>query len=205
LGVLASGNGSNLQAILDAIAAGQLQAKVEVVICNQPDARALQRARDAGVDAHCIPHRDFESREQFDQTLLEALEAAGVEWVVLAGFMRVLTPAFLRRFPHRVINIHPALLPSFAGIHAIRQALHHGVKVTGCTVHLVDEGIDSGPILGQAAVPVLEGDDEATLAARVHTAEHQLFVDTLQRLASHDLIITRDAVSGREIASLRPR
>lgn len=203
--MLASGNGSNLQAILDAIAVGRLQAKVEVVICNQPGARALQRARDAGVDTRCIPHRDYASREQFDQTVIAALEAAGVEWVVLAGFMRVLTPAFLRQFPHRVINIHPALLPSFTGIHAVRQALHHGVKVTGCTVHLVDEGIDSGPILGQAAVPVLEGDDEATLAARVHVAEHQLFVDTLQRLANHDLIITRDAVSGREIASLRPR
>jgi phosphoribosylglycinamide formyltransferase-1 len=187
LGVLVSGNGTNLQAILDAVAAGSLDADVRVVISNQPDARALERARAAGVPALSLPHRKFSSREAFDFALVEALRQQGVEWVVLAGFMRLLTPAFLQAFPERVLNIHPSLLPAFPGTHAIRDALDYGVCVTGCTVHLVDEGVDSGPILAQCAVNVLETDDEASLAERLHRAEHELYVEVLQRLASGQL------------------
>jgi phosphoribosylglycinamide formyltransferase-1 len=191
LGVLASGNGSNLQAIIDAIVSGELPASIELVLVNEPKAKALQRAEAAKVPARSILHRDFPTREAFDQQLVEALKDAGAEWVVLAGFMRLLSPTFLDQYPNRVLNIHPALLPAFPGIHAIRQALDAGVKVTGCTVHLVDHGVDSGPILAQSAVPVHDNDDEASLAERVHLAEHQLYVDTLRRLATGQLLVAQ--------------
>jgi phosphoribosylglycinamide formyltransferase-1 len=183
LGVLVSGNGTNLQAILDAARAGRIDADVGVVISNQPGAYALTRAESAGVKAVSLPHRGFPSREAFDAALVEELRRERVDWVVLAGFMRLLTPGFLAAFPQRVINIHPALLPAFPGAHAIRDALAYGVRVTGCTVHLVDEGVDTGPILDQRAVPVEEGDTEETLAERMHRAEHELYVDVLARLA----------------------
>ena len=183
LGVLVSGNGTNLQAILDAARAGRIDADVGVVISNQPGAYALTRAENAGVKAVSLPHRGFPSREAFDAALVEELRRERVDWVVLAGFMRLLTPGFLAAFPQRVINIHPALLPAFPGAHAIRDALAYGVRVTGCTVHLVDEGVDTGPILDQRAVPVEEGDTEDTLAERMHRAEHELYVDVLARLA----------------------
>lgn len=184
LGVLVSGNGSNLQAILDAIENKSLDACVRLVLSNRPQAFALERAKQAGVPALAISHQSHASREAFDHSMVEALRAHGVEWVVLAGFMRILTPAFLRAFDGRVINIHPALLPSFPGVHAIRQALEHGVKVTGCTVHWVEEGVDSGPIIAQRAVPVLDGDDEDSLAERMHRAEHELYVQALVDLAA---------------------
>jgi phosphoribosylglycinamide formyltransferase-1 len=183
LGVLVSGNGSNLQAILDATRSGRLDASVRVVVSNQPQAYALTRARDAGVPAVVIPHREFSSREAFDEAVIDTLKREGVDWVVLAGFMRLLTPAFLAAFPGHVLNIHPALLPAFPGTHAIRDALAHGVRVTGCTVHLVDEGVDTGPILAQRAVPVLDDDTEQTLADRVHRAEHELYVEVLAAIA----------------------
>jgi len=190
LGVLVSGNGSNLQAILDAIAAGVVAAEVRVVISNRADAYAVARAQLAGVEAVVIPHRDYPTREAFDQELIRTLQRSGVEWVVLAGFMRVLSPEFIQAFPGRILNIHPALLPSFPGTHAIRQALVHGVKITGCTVHFVNEGVDSGRIIAQRAIPVLPEDDEESLAERMHHAEHQLFVEVLRdvaagRIASH--------------------
>jgi phosphoribosylglycinamide formyltransferase-1 len=185
LGVLVSGRGSNLQAILDAIEAGSLDARVAVVLSNKADAVALERAAAAGVATRCIPHRDYPSREAFDTALVAALREAEVEWVVLAGFMRVLTATFVRAFPHRVINIHPALLPAFPGTHAQRQALEYGVKVAGCTVHLVDEGVDTGPIIAQRAVPVLDGDDEEALAARVLVEEHALLVEVLRDVAAN--------------------
>jgi phosphoribosylglycinamide formyltransferase-1 len=184
LGVLVSGNGSNLQAILDAIQSGRLDASVKVVISNQPEAHALTRAANAGVPALVIPHRAFPSREAFDQAVQTALREAGVGWVVLAGFMRILTPGFIAAFRDRMVNVHPALLPAFPGAHAVRDALAYGVRVTGCTVHLVDEGVDSGPILAQRAVPVLDGDDEQVLGERIHRAEHALFVEVLSGLAS---------------------
>lgn len=183
LGVLVSGNGTNLQAILDAARSGRIDADVSVVISNQPGAYALTRAESAGVKAVSLPHRGFPSREAFDAALASELRRERVDWVVLAGFMRLLTPGFLAAFPQRVINIHPALLPAFPGAHAIRDALAYGVRVTGCTVHLVDEGVDTGPILDQRAVPVEEGDTEETLAERMHRAEHELYVDVLARLA----------------------
>jgi phosphoribosylglycinamide formyltransferase 1 len=185
LGVLVSGNGSNLQAILDAIARAELAATVEIVISNVAGARALARAEAAGVRALALPHRQFPSRDAFDARVLEELRQAGVEWVVLAGFMRLLTPGFLAAYRHRIINIHPALLPSFPGTHAIEQALAYGVKVTGCTVHLVDDGaVDGGPVIDQRVVPIEADDTLHTLEPRIHAAEHGLYVDVLRAIAA---------------------
>jgi len=184
LGVLVSGVGSNLQAILDAISAGTLNARVEVVIANRVGVQALDRARDAGIRALTIPHKEFTSREAFDRALVSALREAEVNWVVLAGFMRVLTPEFLDAFAGRIINIHPSLLPAFPGVDAAQQALDYGVKLTGCTVHFVDQGVDSGKIIAQRAVPVETSDDLSSLAARIHAAEHELFVDVLREIAA---------------------
>jgi phosphoribosylglycinamide formyltransferase-1 len=183
LGVLVSGSGTNLQSILDAIGDGRLDARVRLVISNKPGARALERASDAGVPTLVIRHKQFASREAFDQALVDALVDAGVSWVVLAGFMRLLTPVFLDAFKMRVINIHPALLPSFPGVDAQQQALSYGVRVTGCTVHFVDAGTDTGPIIGQAVVPVHHDDTRDTLAHRVLAREHELFVTALQWIA----------------------
>ncbi len=180
LGVLASGAGTNLQAILDAIQAGALDARVAVVVSNVPGAPALDRATAAGVPTLAIDHREHESRESFDAALVRALRKHEVEWVILAGFMRIITPTFIDAFPNRVLNIHPALLPAFPGTSAPAQALEKGVKVTGCTVHIVDEGVDTGPILAQAAVPVLPGDDEESLTARIQVEERRLFPMVIQ-------------------------
>ena len=179
LGVLVSGSGTNLQAILDAIAAGSLDARVRLVVSNRAEAKALERAAKAGVPTLVLSHRDYATREDYDAALVRALREAGVEWVMLAGFMRILTPVFLGAFPNRVINIHPSLLPAFPGLDAQKQALEYGVRVSGCTVHLVDAGTDTGPILAQAAVPVLDGDDRDSLAARILKREHELLVAVL--------------------------
>jgi phosphoribosylglycinamide formyltransferase-1 len=183
LGVLASGGGTNLQAILDAIAAGSLDARVAVVVSNVPEAGALARARAAGVETLVIDHKGFGERRAFDAAVVDALRSRGVELVVLAGFMRVVTDVLLGAFPSRVVNIHPALLPAFPGVHAQAQALRHGVRVAGCTVHFVDGGTDTGPIIAQAAVPVLEDDDEASLTARILVKEHELLPQVLQWIA----------------------
>ena len=183
LGVLASGGGTNLQAILDAIAAGSLDARVAVVVSNEPGAGALDRARAAGVEALVIDHKAFADRRAFDAAVVEALRARGVDLVVLAGFMRVVTDVLLGAFPSRVVNIHPALLPAFPGVHAQAQALRHGVRIAGCTVHFVDGGTDTGPIIAQVAVPVLEDDDEASLTARILAKEHELLPRVLQWIA----------------------
>ena len=183
LGVLVSGNGSNLQAILDAIAARTLAAEVGVVISNRAQAPALARAARAGVTTRSVLHGEFQTREAFDRALLDHLRQAEVNWVVLAGFMRVLTPVFLQAYPGRVINIHPSLLPAFPGVNAAGQALDYGVKLSGCTVHFVDSGVDSGKIIAQRAVPVQEGDDLTTLSARIHEAEHPLLVSVLREIA----------------------
>ncbi len=172
---LVSGNGSNLQALIDASAAPDYPARCTLVISNNPRAFALTRARQANLAVLVIEHVAFATREDFEEALLRALAEHAVELVCLAGFMRLLSPAFLRSFPGPVMNIHPALLPSFPGLHAVRQALAHGVKITGCTVHFVDEGTDSGPIIVQAAVPVLPDDDEPTLAARILVEEHRIY------------------------------
>jgi phosphoribosylglycinamide formyltransferase-1 len=175
VGVLVSGNGSNLQALIDAAHSPEYPAQISVVVCNVPGAGALARAHTAGIPTVTLEHHAFPSREAFDAASVAALSTHQVELVCLAGFMRLLSPAFIRAFPQRILNIHPALLPAFPGLHSPRQALAHGVTVAGCTVHLVDEGLDSGPILIQAAVPVLREDDEAALAARILEQEHRIY------------------------------
>jgi phosphoribosylglycinamide formyltransferase 1 len=183
LGVLGSGAGTNLQAILDAIAAGVLHARVGVVVSNVPGAGVLARARAAGLSAVVIDHREYADRRAFDGAVVAALRTHGAELVVLAGFMRLVTDALLDAFPWRIVNVHPALLPAFPGVHAQRQALAYGVRLAGCTVHFVDRGTDTGPIVAQAVVPVLEDDDEASLKARILTREHELLPRVLQWIA----------------------
>lgn len=182
LGVLASGSGTNLQAILDACKARRIDAQVAIVLSDKADAKALDRAREAGARAEfCDPAG--RSREQHDAAMAMLLREAGVDLVCLAGYMRVLSPGFLHAFPDRVINVHPALLPAFPGLHAQRQQLTHGVKIAGCTTHIVDEHVDHGPILMQAAVPVLDDDNEETLRLRILAQEHALFPATIQLFA----------------------
>jgi phosphoribosylglycinamide formyltransferase-1 len=191
LGVLVSGSGSNLQAILDAIAAGELDAECRIVVSNRPEAFALERAKKSKVPTLALDHKSFESRSAFDVELARALKDAGVEWIALAGFMRVLTPKFLDAFGGKIINIHPSLLPAFPGVDAQRQAFESGVQVTGCTVHFVDHGVDTGPIIAQQEVPVLKGDDLPALRARILDQEHRLFVDALKKVASGEVQLTR--------------
>ena len=196
LGVLVSGEGTNLQAILDAIGARVLDAWVAVVVSNVSGAGALDRAKAANVDAIVIEHGKFPDRRAFDAAVVEAMRARGVEIVVLAGFMRLVTDVLLDAFRWRVVNVHPALLPAFPGVHAQKQALEYGVAVTGCTVHLVDGGTDSGPIIAQAAVPVLEGDDEATLRKRIQEREHRLLPRVLQWMAEGRVTVTEPTAPG---------
>lgn len=189
IAVLASGSGSNLQAIIDEIAAGLLPAELCLVISDKPDAYALQRAQKANVPTKILLPQDFASRTDYDAQLVQILQAAKVEVVALAGYMRLVTPTLLNAFPQRVLNIHPALLPSFPGLHAQRQAFEYGVKVAGCTVHFVDEGMDSGPIILQAPVPVLDNDDADSLAARILEQEHIIYPLALRLLAEGKLHI----------------
>ncbi len=183
LGILVSGNGSNLQAIIDAIASGVLNAKIKVVISDNAKAFAKERAEKAGIPFIVFEKKNFESKSLFEKSIVSELKNAGVNWVVLAGFMRILTSDFLKEFPNQVLNIHPSLLPSFPGLHAIEQAWKHKVKVTGCTVHLVDEGCDTGPILGQSVVEIEDQDTLESLSEKIHAAEHKLYVKILQKLA----------------------
>lgn len=180
LGVLISGRGSNLQAILDAIADGRLDATVAVVISNEPGAFGLERARRAGVEALVLSHRDHPSRDAYDRLLVETLRARDVGLVCLAGFLRLLSRAFVDAFPHAILNIHPSLLPAFPGLHAQRQAIAHGVKISGATVHFVTAELDAGPIILQAAVPVLPDDTPETLAGRILVEEHRLYPRAIQ-------------------------
>jgi len=200
LGVLVSGSGSNLQALLDACARPDFPAEVALVVSNVPTAFALERARKAGVPAAVLDHKAFGSRADFEKALGEALVSAGVEWVCLAGFMRLLGADFLGRFPGKVLNIHPSLLPAFTGLHAQRQALERGVKLAGCTVHFVDPGMDTGPIIAQAVVPVLPGDDEAALTARILKEEHRLYPLVVKLVATGAVRME----GGRVVSSLGP-
>lgn len=184
LAVIASGNGSNLQAILDRISDGALQAEVCLVLSNRPGAYALERARAAGVPALALDHTTYADRESFDHAMVAALQQAGAELIVLAGYMRLLTPVFLAAFPGRVVNIHPALLPSFPGVRGAQDAQHWGVKITGCTVHFVDEEMDHGAVIAQVAVPALPGEPLEDLAARIHAMEHRIYPQVLQWIAS---------------------
>ena len=194
VGVLASGRGSNLQAILDAARSPDYPAGVAVVISDREMAAALDRARAAGVEALFVNPKDFSDREAFDRRLVHELEARGVELVCNAGYMRILSPAFVRPFAGRAINIHPALLPAFPGLHAQRQAIAAGVKIAGVTVHFVDEGVDTGPIIAQASVPVHDDDTEESLAARILVEEHRLYPEVVRWIAEG-----RVSVDGRHV------
>lgn len=176
LGVLVSGNGSNLQALIDACASGRIKGSVAVVISNRADAYALERASKAGIATQVLSHKAYPSREAFDAAIVEVLRRERVEWVLFAGFMRLVTPVLLDAFPDRVLNIHPSLLPAFPGVDAGRQAFEYGVKQTGCTVHLVTHEMDTGPIIAQTAVAVREDDSLDALMQRIHAAEHQTYV-----------------------------
>jgi len=189
LGVLASGRGSNLQAILDACARPDFPAAVALVISDRERAPALDRARAAGVEALWLNPKDFGDREAYDGALVRELQARGVGLVCQAGWMRILSPVYIRAFRGRAINIHPSLLPAFPGLHAQRQALEHGVKVAGATVHFTDEGVDTGPIIVQAAVPVEPGDTEDTLAARILALEHRIYPEAIRLFAEGRLHI----------------
>ena len=182
IAVLISGRGSNLQSIIDAIAARRLDARIAIVVSNRDDAPGLQRARDAGIDAVHLSPREYPDREAYDRALADLLLARGVALVCLAGFMRLVGRPLLDAFPNRILNIHPSLLPSFPGLDAQRQALEHGVRVTGATVHLVNAELDAGPIVLQAAVPVLDTDQVETLAARVLLEEHRLYPEAIARM-----------------------
>ncbi len=175
IAVLVSGSGSNLQAIIDASERGEIPCRVGLVVSNKADAYGLTRAKNHAIPTAVVDHRAFPSREAFDAELVRVLRECGPELVCLAGFMRVLTPVFVRAFPHRILNIHPALLPSFPGTHGPGQALRYGVRFSGCTVHFIDEGVDTGPIIVQAVVPVYDDDTEDTLAARILKQEHRIY------------------------------
>lgn len=192
--VLLSGRGSNLIALHAAMTRGEVPARIALVLSDQEDAPGLERARERGLPALAIPRRQFPDRESHEAAILAALRRAGVEWVCLAGYLRLLSPRFVASFPERILNIHPSLLPAFPGLHAQRQALDHGVRVSGCTVHLVDAELDSGPIVVQRPVAVAEGDDEAALAARILAEEHLAYPAALR------LLLTRSwRVEGRRL------
>jgi len=182
LGVLISGRGSNLQALIDAIASGQLEASIAVVISNRKDAAGLERARAAGIETIVLSHRDFESRDDYDRALARELRERAVGLVCLAGFMRLVGPELIEAFPSRILNIHPSLLPAFPGLDAQKQAIQHGVKVSGVTVHLVTAELDGGPIVIQRAVPVVPGDTAESLAERILEEEHRAYPEAVKMI-----------------------
>ncbi len=184
LGILLSGRGSNFLAIHGAIERGELPAEIALVVSNRPGAAGLTRARELGIETAALPHLGENDRAAHEAKVLAALAAARVEWVCLAGYMRLLSAGFIARYRHRIVNIHPSLLPAFPGLEAQGQALDYGVRVSGCTVHLVDEGLDSGPIVVQRPVPVADGDTPETLAARILEEEHRAYPEALRRLIS---------------------
>jgi phosphoribosylglycinamide formyltransferase 1 len=183
LGILLSGRGSNFEAIAENIRQGRLRAEIAAVISNRAEARGIEIARERGLQPMVLPSKDV-GREEYDGRVVSELQKRGVELVCLAGFMRLLTPVFCRAFPLRALNIHPSLLPAFPGLDAQKQALEHGAKISGCTVHFVDEGLDSGPIVLQAAVPVLDEDTEQTLAARILVEEHRIYSEAIGMILS---------------------
>lgn len=185
LGVLLSGRGSNFQAIAESISAGRIPAGIAVVIGNRADAPGLAAARERGLTTICLPSKGLD-RETYDRQLIAALREHGVEWVVLAGYMRILSAEFIRAFPRRILNIHPSLLPAFPGLDAQHQAFDYGVKLSGCTVHFVDEHLDHGPIVTQAMVPVDPDDTADSLAARILAEEHRIYSESLRRLLTED-------------------
>ncbi|MFK0733779.1 MAG: phosphoribosylglycinamide formyltransferase [Gloeotrichia echinulata GP01] len=189
LGIMASGNGSNFEAVAQAIENGQLNAQIQVLIYNNPGAKAAVRAANRGVADVLLNHRDYKSREKFDEQIVQKLQQYDVEWVIMAGWMRLLTGVLIDAFADKIINIHPSLLPSFKGIHAIEQALAAGVKITGCTAHLACLEVDSGPILIQAAVPILSDDTAETLHARIQIQEHRILPQAIVLAAQRQLTV----------------
>jgi len=199
IGVLVSGRGSNLQSIIDSIETGELKAEISLVISDRKDAYALKRAEKHQIDTMYIKPGDYEKIEDFDEVMVKALKEKEVELVVMAGFMRILSPFFIKNFVHRVMNIHPSLLPSFPGLHPQRQALEYGVKISGCTVHFADEGMDTGPIIIQAAVPVLDDDSEELLSARILKKEHQIYPEAIKMFAENRIKIQGRMVKERGV------
>jgi phosphoribosylglycinamide formyltransferase-1 len=195
IAVLASGSGSNLQSIIDAVARGVLHAEIALVICNRSDAFALERAQKAGIPTATILHTEYKDREAFDTAMIEQLQCAGCELIVLAGFMRLLTPLFIQTFAGKIVNIHPALLPSFKGTHGIADAVEYGVKLAGCTVHFVDEIMDNGAIIAQAVVPFASDESTDVVQKRVLEFEHRIYPQVLQWI-----VTGRVQQSGRKVS-----
>jgi phosphoribosylglycinamide formyltransferase-1 len=189
IAILVSGNGTNLQSIIDAIEAGILDAKIAVVISNNPNAFALERARGHDIPTEVLPNSAYPSREEYDQKVVEILTNHSINLVILAGFMRIITATLINAFPMRIMNIHPALLPAFPGLNVQKKAIEHGVKFSGATVHFIDEGVDTGPIIIQAVVPVHDDDSEETLAARILKEEHRIYPQAIQLFAEGRLEI----------------
>ena len=189
IGVLASGRGTNLQAIIKAIEEGKIAGEIKVVVSDNPNAYALKRAQQYHIDTRYIHFKEFKNREDYDKEIIKTLKEKKIELVVLAGYMRIMSPYFIRTYKNKIMNIHPALLPSFPGLHAQKQAVEYGVKVSGCTVHFVDEGIDSGPIILQKAVEVSDDDTEESLAEKILKEEHQIFPQAIQLFSESRLMI----------------
>ncbi|MDA8429484.1 MAG: phosphoribosylglycinamide formyltransferase [Geobacteraceae bacterium] len=190
LAVLVSGNGSNLQSIINSIESGVLNARIACVISNNPGAYALTRAKSHGVPCIVLENSGYKGRKEYDAALVEILRGYGVELVVLAGYMKILSDVMITAFPNAIMNIHPALLPAFPGLHAQQQALAYGVKFTGCTVHLVDCGTDTGPIIQQAIVPVMQDDTEESLSARIQVEEHRIFPEAIRLFVERKLVFS---------------
>ena len=189
IGVLASGRGTNLQAIIEAIEDGKIAGEIKVVMSDHPKACALKRAQQYLIDTRYIDFKEFKNREDFDKEIIKILKEKKIDLVVLAGYMRILSPYFIRTYQNKIINIHPALLPSFPGLHAQKQVVEYGAKVSGCTVHFVDEGVDSGPIILQKAVEVSDDDTEESLAEKILKEEHQIYPRAIQLFSESRLMI----------------
>jgi phosphoribosylglycinamide formyltransferase 1 len=198
IAVLASGRGTNLQAIIDAIKAGQIEGKIKIVISDNPKAYALKRAEACGIDNIAFPYKKYKNKEEYEQGILDYLINYNIDLVVLAGYMRIVGSKIIKEYRHRIINIHPALLPSFPGLHAQRQAIEYGVKLSGCTVHLVDEGMDTGPIILQKAVEVKQNDTEEDLSDRILIYEHKLLPIAIQLFAQNKIQVKNNKVYIRE-------
>jgi len=201
LGVLVSGNGTNLQAIIDQIENGPLnaKAKISLVISNVRDAFALERAKKNGIETVFIDPKSFPAKEEYDQAMVDLLQAKSVDLICLAGFMRILRKEFIQAFPGKIINIHPSLLPAFPGLHPQKQALNHGAKFSGCTVHFVDEGVDSGPIILQSVVPIYDSDDTEELSRRILEQEHILYPKAIQLIIEDRLTLSARRVIQKKI------
>jgi len=201
IGVLASGRGTNLQAIIEAIEGGKIEGRINIVISDNRDAFALKRAKQNNIETQYVNFKSFKNREDYDKEIIKALEEKKIDLVVLAGYMRILSPFFINAYKNKIMNIHPALLPSFPGLHAQRQAVEYGAKVSGCTVHFVDEGVDLGPIVLQKSVEVNDDDTEELLAERILKEEHQIYPKAIQLFSEGRLTIEGRRIFIKEVDS----